>query len=169
MDIDSEYIVIGKLGAPFGIKGWLKMISFTEVTADALDYTPWFLEDAGNWKEVKYTDAREHGKGFVVKFAGYNAPETARALTGKKIAIKRTQLAALEEDEYYWAQLEGLTVIDQKGDVLGTIVYFIETGTNDVMVVKGQGKEFAIPYLPGDVVLNVDLEKQVMLVNWDLI
>jgi 16S rRNA processing protein RimM len=87
-------------------------------------------------------------------------------LTGKKIAIRREQRAKLKKNEYYWSDLEGLTVINQHDTVLGKISYLIETGSNDVFVVKGD-KEHAIPYLLGDVVISIDLDTRIMRVNWE--
>ncbi|MES2218819.1 MAG: ribosome maturation factor RimM [Pseudomonadota bacterium] len=169
MQNDKDYIVIGKVGTTYGVQGWLKIVSYTESTADIIQYDPWYLEDKRTWQQIKVSVARPHGKGIIAKLSGYDSPEAARTLTGKKIGIKREQLNTLAQHEYYWAQLEGLTVIDQHGAVLGKIIYIIETGSNDVLVVKGDGKEFAIPYRLGETIINIDLAEQVMKVNWDLI
>ena len=82
------------------------------------------------------------------------------------IAITRAQLPALPKNEYYWSDLEGLTVINQAGVVLGKVIYLIATGSNDVLVIKGD-KELAIPYLQDEVITQVDLENGVIHVNWD--
>lgn len=164
---DTEFVVVGKIGAPYGIKGWLKITSFTASIPDILDYSPWYLEENKSWKVIEVTDGRTHGKGVVVKITGFNTPEQARLLTGKSIAINRSQLPRLKKEEYYWSDLEGLTVINQHNEVLGTISYLMETGSNDVLVIKGT-KEIAIPYLP-DVIVSIDLTEKVMHVNWDLI
>lgn len=164
----DEYITVGKVGAPYGIKGYLKIHSFTEWVGTIFEYTPWYLKNENGWQSIKVTDGREHGKGIIAKFEGLNTPESARALTGKIIGIKRSQLPQLQKDEYYWSDLEGLTVINQDGKVLGKIIYILETGSNDVLVIKDE-KEHAIPYLPGSVVLSVDLVKREMHVNWELI
>lgn len=164
----DEYVTVGKIGAPFGIKGWVKVHSFTDGLKSIFEYHPWYLEDTHGWQAIKVTDGREHGKALIVKLIGYDTPEQVRALTGKLIGIKRSQLPPLKKDEYYWSDLEGLNVIDQHGKVLGKIIYLLETGSNDVMVIKNE-KEHAIPYLPGTVVLSVDLEKREMHVNWELI
>jgi 16S rRNA processing protein RimM len=164
----DDFITVGKIGAPYGIKGWVKIHSFTEWVGNIFEYSPWYLEESTGWKTIKVADGREHGKGLIAKFGGFDTPEQARALTGKTIGIKRSQLPPLKKDEYYWSDLEGLTVINQNGQVLGTIVYLLETGSNDVLVVKNE-KEHAIPYLPGSVVLSVDLAKREMHVNWELI
>lgn len=163
-----DYVVVGKIGSTYGIQGWLKIYSYTEWTNDILKYTPWYLEDGNNWKPITLVNGREHGKGIVVKFVGYDTPEQARLLTGKSIAIMRSQLPTLKKGEYYWDDLKGLKVINQDGIFLGEVIYIIETGSNDVLVVKGD-KEHAIPYLPEDVIKNIDLENKVMYVDWDIL
>jgi 16S rRNA processing protein RimM len=167
MSLDVDYIVIGKVGSTYGVQGWMKIVSFTDAVTDIMNYNPWYLEENKTWKQMKIDGTpRMHGKGIVAKFAGFDSPETARVLTGKKIAIQRTQLAKLNQNEYYWSDLEGLTVINQDGKVFGKIIYIMETGSNDVLVVKGD-KEHAIPYLLGDVVTSVDLVNKVMHVVWE--
>ncbi len=167
---DRGYIITGKVGAAYGIKGWLKIHSYTEEADQILHYSPWYLAEGPNWQAFELEDGRQHGKGIVVKFTGIETPEIARKLAGKLIAVKREQLAPLPKNEYYWADLEGLTVIDQKGQTLGQISRLIATGSNDVLVVKDQhGKEQAIPYLPGSVVKEIDLKQRRMYVDWDLI
>ena len=166
---DAEYVVVGKIGSTYGIHGWLKIFSYTEVMTDILDYNPWYLENGDTWEPIQIKSGREHGKSLVAHLSGYDSPEKARLLTGKKIAIPRSQLPALPANTYYWRDLEGLMVIDQHDKELGEILYLLETGSNDVLVIKYQGKEHAIPYLPGKVVKEIDLVKQTMHIDWDLI
>ncbi len=164
------YIITGKVGATYGIKGWLKVYSYTEEAAQILQYKPWYLAEGPNWQAFELEDGRQHGKAIVVKFPGIETPEEARKLTGRAIAIQREQLPVLPENEYYWADLEGLTVLDQNGQILGQIAYLIATGSNDVLVIRDQaGKERAIPYLPGTVIKKIDLKEQRMVVDWDFI
>lgn len=166
---DKAYVKVGKIGSTYGIKGWLKIQSFTEFGASILDYSPWFLSNTPNNREiVNIEDSRPHGTGLIVKFVGFDNPEKARLLTGKTIEIERSQFPELPKNEFYWSDLVGLTVINKNGDILGKVSYLMETGSNDVLVVKGE-KEIAIPYMPGSVVLNVDLEKQEIQVDWELI
>lgn len=166
---DVKYVVVGKIGTTYGIHGWLKIFSYTEWVSRILDYSPWYIEDPQQgWKQIKLTGGREHGKGVIVKIAGYDNPEEARVLTGKKIAVMHSQLPALNKNEYYWRDLVGLDVIDQHGVNLGKVIYLMETGSNDVLVVKGN-KEHAIPFLLNDVVTSIDLDKKVMHVNWEVL
>lgn len=162
----ADLIVVGKVGATYGVQGWLKILSYTEWTNNILQYAPWYIETKDDWKPITIMGSREHGKGVVVKFTGYDTPEQSRVLTGKKIAIMRSQLPPLKKDEYYWSDLKGLTVVNQAGVILGKVIYIIATGSNDVLVVKGD-KEHAIPYLPDDVVKSIDLEKGVIYVDWE--
>jgi 16S rRNA processing protein RimM len=167
---DPDYVIVGKIGSTYGIKGWLKIFSYTAIKADILEYHPWYLENDSSWKAIEIDEGRQHGKTVVAKFAGYNTPEHARLLTGKTIAIKRDALPKLAKHEYYWSDLEGLTVINQRNESLGTVVQLLETGANDVLVVKQDGqKEHAIPYLPGKVITEVDLVKGVIYVDWEII
>jgi 16S rRNA processing protein RimM len=164
---DEKFILIGKLGAAFGVHGWIKVHTYTELGASILDYDPWYLSNNdSNYHAVSFDEGKEHHGGVIVKFSGYDNPESVRKLTGKSIHIKRSQLPELNTEEYYWSDLVGMTVIDQHGNILGKVIYLIETGANDVLVVKGD-KEIAIPYLPGSVVLNIDAEKQIILVDWE--
>jgi 16S rRNA processing protein RimM len=168
MSVDDDYIVVGKIGSTYGVKGWLKIISFTQPLAGILGYPLWHIEDGHGWKPVKPQAGREHGKGLVVHLPGLDNPEVARLQTGKKIAIQRAQLPSIAENEYFWTDLEGLTVINHDDQVLGTVIYLMETGSNDVLVVKGE-KEHAIPYLLDDVILSIDLTKKEMRVRWEII
>jgi 16S rRNA processing protein RimM len=164
-----KIIKVGKIGSTYGVRGWMKIRSYTEYGDSILDYTPWYLsKDENEWREVQIEEGRMHNDRVIVKFKGIDNPEEAALLTGHFIGITRAQLPELEKNEFYWSDLEGLTVINQHGDVLGKVIYLIETGSNDVLVVKGE-REHAIPYLPGDVVLSVDLEKKEIHVDWEIL
>lgn len=165
---NDTYVIIGKVGAPFGIKGWVKVTSYTASADNVLSYNPWFLAENNAWKQVKVESGQPHGKSIIVKLAGCNNPEEARLLTGKEIAVLKSQLPTLKKNEYYWSDLEGLTVIDQTDTVLGKVIYLMATGSNDVLVVKGEHGEIAIPYLT-NVIKRVDLDAQVIYVEWDAI
>lgn len=166
---DTTYITLGKIGSAYGVKGWFKIHVYTESEHSILDYDTWYLSSGQNeWKAVQKEEGRPHGNIVVAKLANINTPEEARLLTGKLIAIKRAELPALQKDEYYWSDLVGMTVINTQQQNLGKVIYIMETGSNDVLVVKND-KEHGIPYLPGKVVLNVDLERKEILVDWEII
>ncbi|OGT61983.1 MAG: 16S rRNA processing protein RimM [Gammaproteobacteria bacterium RIFCSPHIGHO2_12_FULL_43_28] len=169
---DSAHITIGKIGSTFGVRGWVKIFSYTEPYSRILDYSPWYLTDSAGKHTLITVDGGELRHNHVVaKLAGYENPEEARALTGKTITIARSQLPALANDEYYWADLKGLTVINQTGMTLGIVTDLIETGANDVLIIKGaeDKKEHGIPYLPGSIIKDINLEKKIIQVDWELI
>jgi 16S rRNA processing protein RimM len=168
MKKSPQTIVIGRFGAPFGVKGWIKVFSFADPAGNILHYSNWQAKNKQGLQPVDVVEKKAHGSCFVAKIKQYNSPETVRCLTNQLIIINREQLPDLEEDEYYWTDLTGLTVTTEDQTKLGKIDHLFETGSNDVIVIKDdQQKEHLIPYT-GSVVKSVDLEKQLMIVNWDL-
>ncbi len=159
-------IVIGKLGRPHGILGWLKLISFTDPMENIFQYGDWCIERQGQWQPIAYEDYEIRSKLLLIKFADCNNPEQASRYTNAPLAITREQLPTLAKDEYYWTDLEGLTVINTEGTILGKIDHLLATGANDVMVVIGE-KEILIPYI-SSVVSSVDLQQGQIIVAWDL-
>ncbi|MBX3709765.1 MAG: ribosome maturation factor RimM [Gammaproteobacteria bacterium] len=166
---ETGHVIVGKVGATYGIHGWLKIHAYTEYAANILEYRPWYIKhENSTWIAVEVDSGRMHGSSIIAKLAGVNTPEEARLFTGATIAVARSQLPQLKENEYYWSDLIGLTVINKNGEVLGTVIYLMETGSNDVLVIKGE-KEHAIPYLLGTVIIKVDLAKQEIHVDWELL
>ncbi len=168
MKNDDAYIVVGKFGSTYGIHGWIKILTYTEFGENILTYKPLSVNRNNVWTIVDIEDGRLYGKGVIVKIAGINSPEEARLFTGLSIGVTRSQLPKLEKNEYYWSDLIGLTVINKNGETLGKVIYLMETGSNDVLVIKGE-KEHGIPYIMGSVIKKVDLEKQEIHVDWELV
>lgn len=161
------YLPIGRIGSSYGIRGWVKICSYTKPIANLFDYLPWYLEeDPHHWRKVEVEDKKIQHQTIIVKFIDINNPKKARTLTGKILATLRSQLPPLKSEEYYWSDLEGLTVFNTKGEILGKIAYLVATGANDVLIVKGK-KALAIPYLPNKVVKKIDLNEQTMIVDWE--
>lgn len=175
-DTPADLLVIGRLTGTFGVKGWLKVYSYTEPLENFFDYRNYQIQRHGVWQAIDIVDGKTHGKGLIVKLEGVDDPEKAAAYVSCDIAVTATQLPVLPENEYYWRQLEGLQVIvdhPQRGRlVLGRVDHLLETGANDVLVVKGDDasidrRERLIPYLPDRVVVAVDLAARQMRVDWD--
>lgn len=163
----DQYITIAKIGAPYGVRGWLKVQTFTDSIENAVNYRPWFVTDAkGQWSILAVEQVDYQSERLLIKIQGIDTPEAARCYTGKLLHIPRNKLPVLQENEYYWSDLEGLTVIDQHGDVLGKVSFLLETGSNDVLVVKGS-KQIAVPYLPGQVIKSVSLDTREIHVEWE--
>lgn len=139
---------------------------YTDPPEAIADYQPWQLESPrGLMQTLTLSSLRPQGPGLVVKIKGYDDRDLAKTLVGSHIVVEREQLPALEEG-HYWADLIGLQVLTLEGVDLGKVDYLIETGSNDVLVVKGE-RERLIPYRLKDVVVEVDLEKGILIVDWE--
>lgn len=166
MQHKTKHIIVGKLGKTNGIHGWLNLYSSTEPTDNILTYQPLYWMTTSGWQQINVDEIKPHGKNFLIHLKGINTPEEAKKYTGKEIAILREQLPNLKQDEFYWTDLEGLTVINQNNTELGIIDHLLETHANDVMVVIGK-KRHLIPFIRNQVVINIDLDAKTMHVNWD--
>jgi 16S rRNA processing protein RimM len=168
----EDLTIIGQITSVYGIKGWLKVFSHTEPMDGILSYKPWIIKHNGQWVPVNVEVSRKHGKGLVAKLENVNDRDIARLYCGADIAIERSSLPDLEVGEYYWSQLEQLTVYTLSDQVLGKVSHLIETGSNDVLVVKGDAqsidqRERMIPYLPDQVVKEINLDTGSIRVDWD--
>lgn len=164
----SKWVVVGLLGSPHGVKGWIRINSFTQPPENILDYQPWLIKGKNEQqgKMMEYEKVEHHAKGMVVLLKGITDRNVAAQYTQCEIAVERSQLPVLSENEYYWSDLEGLNVINQDNVLLGKVDHLFETGSNDVLVIKGE-KQHLIPYLMGNTIINVDLENKTISVDWD--
>jgi len=160
-------VIVGRIGAPFGVKGEVHVHSFTQPQDNLIHFSEWFLNLQGEWKRMSVVGARVHGKGFVATLKGCADRDAAACLTNADIGVVRDALPTLPIDEYYWADLVGLEVYTETGQYLGIIETLFETGSNDVLVVQDQENEYLIPYIVDEVVLTVDLVTNRMTVCWD--
>lgn len=163
----DSMIVLGKLAGAFGVKGWVKVHSYTANSADIFTYQPLYFSKNQEWQEVKLISYQQQSKGLVASFEHVQDRDEALRLTGTEIAVQRHQLPSLEADEYYWSDLEGLTVKTIQGVVLGKVDHLLETGANDVMVVKHASGEYWLPWLMDSVIKRVDLSASLIEVDWD--
>ena len=162
----NNKIIMGRFASTHGVHGWIKVVSFTDPTENLLAYPHWEIQHHGEWQTMTVTAGKVHGKFLIVKLEGLEDPETAQRYTNDKIAIQRTALAPLSNGEYYWADLIGLQVINLAGVKLGSIDSLIETGANDVLVVKENQREILIPYT-STVIKSVDLKEKKIIVDWE--
>jgi len=159
---DSDGIVmVGKVHGAFGVRGWLRVESFTEVELDILEYQPWTIDG----REYRVGEGKPHGRGLVVRLEGIDDRDYAEAIRGKDIGVPSSQLPPAEDGEYYWRDLLGLKVVTVEGVELGAIESMMETGSNDVMVVNGD-RERLLPWIESTVI-SVDLKARVVTVQWD--
>jgi len=129
-----------------------------------LEYQPWLL--GKDKKPVKIVDGRKQGKGIAALLPGFEDREQATTLVGTQIFVGRDQLPATGKDEYYWSDLEDLEVKTINGELLGRVEKLMETGANDVLVIRGN-REHLVPFIPGQYVTRVDLEDGTIEVDWD--
>ncbi|MBK1694759.1 ribosome maturation factor RimM [Chromatium weissei] len=161
---DQTRIVIGRIAGVYGLKGWVKVISETAPPEGILSYSPWLI---GTDVQVrKVAESKLHGKGLIVRLEGSHDRDTAARLVGNDIAVTRAQLPPPHADEFYWFDLEGLSVITSEGVMLGHVDHLFSTGVNDVLVIKGE-REHLLPFAWGDVIKDVDFESKRIEVDWD--
>jgi 16S rRNA processing protein RimM len=173
----SSQLTAGKITGAFGIQGWVKIHSYTDPEENLFRFGAWQLQRRGTLETVEFDAWRRHGKGMVAHIVGVDDRTLAETLRGVEIVVDAGRLPALEEGDFYWHELQGLQVWAREPGttdarvLLGTVDYLIETGANDVLVVKASegsidDEERLIPYLPGEVVTRVSLEEAVIEVDW---
>lgn len=164
----KSYIQVGYIQGVFGIKGWLKVFSYCRPKEQILEYTSWQLRTTVGEIDYQLEEGQVHGQSIIVKLYGVDTRNDAEQLRESEIWIATTELAKLSSGEYYWYQLTGLEVVTLQGLSLGVISRLIETGANDVLVVRKNtdSQEILIPYVPKEIIIDVDLEQKKMTVDW---
>ena len=157
---------MGRISGLFGVQGWVKVYSYTEPREAVLNYDRWLLRRKDGWQEAIVAEGQRHGKTVIARIDGYVDRDQAAGLVGADIGVPREALPETESGQYYGSDLEGLRVMHRDGTELGTVEYLLETGANDVMVVKGE-QERLIPFVLDKVVLGVDLDKGEIEVDWE--
>ena len=165
---DKKLVVLGRVSGLFGVRGWLKIHSYTKPRDAILNYHVWLIELNGKWRSVDLGEGRRQGKTIVARFRGVSDRDAAVVFLNAAIGVERKLMPETDKDEYYWTDLEGLQVEKHSGDYLGTVAYLLETGSNDVMVVKDRSNEILIPFIIGDVIKDVDLDEGKIVVEWEL-
>ena len=169
-----DTVVVGRITAVFGVRGWVKLFSFTDKKEAIFDYQPWWVETAQGRQQLIVDDWKRHGDGLIVHIKGIDDRDIARSWCQQDILVAKTQLPGLVEGDFYWHQLEGMAVVSHfegRQFQLGKVKSLLETGANDVLVVVGDKQsidleERLIPYVP-QFVSNVDLQNQTIDVMWD--
>ncbi|MBV1877224.1 MAG: ribosome maturation factor RimM [Pseudomonadales bacterium] len=165
-------VVVGKISAAYGIKGWVRLHSYTEPEEQIFDYLPWTLIKGRSKQNLKISQSKKHNKSWVVLFDGYDNRNQAEALAGAEVWVDKSLFSELPEGDLYWFQLLGLKVINEADELLGEVFQLLETGANDVLSVKAckdsiDKRERNIPYVEEQVILDVDLQSGTIKVAWD--
>ncbi len=160
----NDKICVGHITGVHGLKGWVKVFSSTNPRENIVNYSPWMV-DAGEGLETIEVHGRLQGRLVLAKLAGAETRDEAAGLIGAKIYIWPEQLPELGQDEYYWSDLIGMKVESVQAEALGRVDDMLETGANDVMVIKGD-RERLIPFVLNDIVREVDLNRRSIIVDW---
>lgn len=168
----DELVTVGRITAVYGVRGWVKVHSYTEPMDNILQFSDWWLQGPNGWEPLQIEGGKRHGKALIVHIRGVDDRDQAARFCQRDIAVSRDLMPALGEGEYYWHQLEGLRVVSRFGGDeydFGTVVRMMETGANDVLVVRGgeDKRERLIPYLPGEYITDIDLDAGIITVIWD--
>jgi len=158
--------LLGRVSGLFGVKGWIKVFSYTQPREAILAYKRWFLKQGDQWQATSVAAGKRHGKLVVVQLDGIEDRDQAAPLIDCDIAVSREDLPEIEAGTYYWADLEGLRVVNRDGTELGTVRHMMATGANDVMVTAGE-RERLIPFIAEKVILDVDFANGVVTVDWE--
>ncbi|MBI4190956.1 MAG: ribosome maturation factor RimM [Betaproteobacteria bacterium] len=161
-------VVMGRVTAPFGVKGWVKVYALTAHPGNLRGYPAWWLGHDGDWREMRVASARIHGNTLVAQIEGVADREAAAALRGFEIAVPRERLPAATDDEFYWADLIGLRVVNAEQHEFGRVARILQTGANDVLVVAAGNRderETLIPFI-ASAIRQVDLAAGVISVDW---
>lgn len=165
---------MGRIVAPYGIKGWIKIQPFTQQQHGLLDYPRWQVGRDGEWQLRTVEVAKVHGATVVAKLEGVADREQAEALQGMRIAVSRDDFPAPAANEFYWSDLVGLKVVNAAGVTLGSVTRVFETGANDVLVVEdmvanevtANQRERLLPFI-APVIRQVDIAGGTIIVDWD--
>ncbi|NOX09414.1 MAG: ribosome maturation factor RimM [Gammaproteobacteria bacterium] len=165
LDTD-QLVVLGRISGLYGVRGWVKVFSYTEPRENILNYKPWYIRSGAHWQVVELAEGKRHGKGVVARLADCTDRDVAAGWMDKDIAIHRDQLPKTAPGEYYWSDLTGLQASTLEGVALGVVDHLISTGANDVLVIKGN-KEHLVPFIQGQYVSAIDLVAGTIKVDWD--
>ena len=166
--VRDSHIQVGNIQGVFGTKGWLKVFSYCRPKEQILDYINWELRLPKGAETYELQNSKLHGTGIIVKLKNVDDRTHAETLKGADIWVAKADLLELEENEYYWFELEGLSVINTEGETLGHVKKLMETGANDVLVVANaiDKQEILIPYVKEQVIKRVDLVHKTITVEW---
>ena len=158
---------MGRIVAPYGVKGWVKIEPYSASPDGLTAYASWWLGRNGAWREAKVAECALHGANLVARFEGCVERDAALALKGSEIALERDALPQNADDEFYWADLVGLKVVNAKGEELGEVAGLFDNGAHPVMRVVAGGTERLLPFVE-QVVRQVDKAEGRIRVEWEL-
>jgi 16S rRNA processing protein RimM len=163
--VTQKWVTVGRVTGAFGVKGWVKVRSYTEPADNILALGPWTLRRAGMERELEVDEGSAHTANVVARLRGVDDRDAALECVGAEVAVPRERLPPAAPGEMYWTDLEGCEVRTLAGVVLGVVDHLFATGAHDVLVVAGK-PERLIPFVAGRVVKHVDLATRSIVVDW---
>lgn len=167
MVVAEDWIAIGKIGKPHGVKGAVLLHSFTSPSDNILNYQPWYIKTAAEYRQLQVKTCEMRDKHFVLTLDGIDDRDAVALLTNSNVYVPKSVLPTLDEDSYYWHELEGMSVSNQSGITLGQVSELMATGSNDVLVIQGADKKHLVPFIMGRYVLSVNRNTRHIVVDWD--
>lgn len=165
---DKDFVIMGYIRGVFGVRGWVKIHTDTEYADSLFDYSTWWIGSSDDgWKPYSFLEGNLQPNAIVAHLEGINDRETAITLRGKKIAVPRDELPPPEENEFYWADLIGLNVLNTNNELLGTVTNLLETGAHDVLVVNHKEKQLLIPFAD-PIIFEVNVEQGYIHTDWEV-
>jgi 16S rRNA processing protein RimM len=161
----SALIQLGFVGAPFGVRGWIKLRSHTDPPERLLDHRSLRIGQGSVWQSYRIEASGRSGGALTVKLAGVEDRDQAQALRGAQVCVPRSELPQRDDKDFYRADLIGCEVVNLDGTGLGLVQHFIETPAQVLMVVRG-AQEFWIPAVPRHL-RRVDLQARRVTVDWN--
>jgi 16S rRNA processing protein RimM len=158
-------ILLGRISGVFGVRGEIKLESWTDPREAIFRYQPWTLVRGDTTSPLAGVRGRNHGQALVASVPGIEDRDRAQELVGSEISVPRSALPPPKPGEYYWVDLEGLNVQTADGIAFGTVSHLLDTGANHVLVVHGDRERlipFVAPYL-----VSVDFDASRIVVDWD--
>lgn len=167
-ETSGRRILLGRVIGAFGVRGEVKLESWTEPRDAIFRYQPWILRSPqGAERELRGVRGRDTGKLVVARFPDIDDRDAVEAMRGTEIHVPRDALPPPKPGEYYWVDLEGLRVVNLEGVALGTVSHLFSTGANDVLVARDDERERMIPFVTPQFVHGVDFDAGVVTVDWD--
>jgi 16S rRNA processing protein RimM len=163
----EKWVLVGKIVGLSGVRGEVKLESYTEPRTQIFSYQPWLLKSSSGESEISGCHGRAQGKGIVAALPEVDDRDGAARWVGSEVWVRRSALPKAKRGEYYWADLEGLEVVTVEGAKLGRVSHLLATGANDVLVARDGERERLIPFVLDDYVKQVDFDTGCITVDWD--
>ncbi|HEX4856745.1 MAG TPA: ribosome maturation factor RimM [Limnobacter sp.] len=184
MNAPDDLVELGRIGEPYGLKGWLNVSPSSDDPQVLLKSKQWWIsrirEEEGAavrkpgkpapedlvFEPFRVLQAKPHSNRIVAHLEGIEQPELAARFKGRRVYVSRARFPATEQDEYYWVDLQGCTVVNQQGYTLGVVTEVVDHGAHPILVVKGSAEEdMLIPFVAA-YVLNVDVKGRLIQADW---